>query len=57
MKALIKRSVFDLTSSAWTLDTAAADGATNGLIYTGTGDAAQSKVDFMISIRATILGF
>ena len=53
-----KRTIFDLTSSAWTIDTAAADGATNGLILTGTGDPATSEVDFMISIRATgNLGF
>lgn len=53
-----KRGIFDLTASVWTLDTAAADGATNGLIYTGTGDASRSEVDFMISIRATgNLGF
>ncbi len=52
-----KRSVFDLTSSVYTLDTAAADGATNGLIYTGTGDASNSEVDFQISVRATNLGF
>lgn len=53
-----KRGIFDLTSSVWTLDTAAADGATNGLIYTGTGDSTKSEVDFMISVRATgALGF
>lgn len=52
-----KRGVFDLTSSVYTLDTAAADGATNGLIYTGTGDASTSEVDFMISVRTTQLGF
>ncbi len=52
-----KRSVFDLTAGVVTLDTAAADGATNGLIYTGTGDPATSEVDFTISQRATILAF
>lgn len=53
-----KRTVFDLTSSTFTIDTAAADGATNGLILTGTGDPANNEVDFMISVRATgNLGF
>lgn len=52
-----KRGIFDLTSSVYTLDTAAADGSTNGLIYTGTGNAGTSEVDFMISVRATNLGF
>lgn len=48
-----KRTIFDLTSSVFTIDTAAADGATNGLILTGTGNPANSEVDFMISMRAT----
>ena len=52
-----KRVPIDLTSSVFTVDTAAADGATNGLILTGTGDASRNEVDFMISIRATNLGF
>ncbi len=53
-----KRTVFDLTSTSWTIDTAAADGATNGLILTGTGNPDTSEVDFMISVRATgNLGF
>lgn len=52
-----KRTVFDLTTGVYTLDTAAADGAGNGLIYTGTGNAATSEVDFVISIRTTNLGF
>lgn len=58
IKALAnKRGVFDLTSSSYTLDCAAADGATNGLIYTGTGDPDATLVDFMISVRTTNLGF
>lgn len=53
-----KRTIWDLTSGAWTIDTAAADGATNGLILTGTGNPTTSEVDFMISVRATgNLGF
>lgn len=52
-----KRSVIDLTTGVYTADTAAADGSTNGLIYTGTGDPLNSEVDFIVSIRATQLGF
>lgn len=52
-----KRSIFDLTSTSYTLDTAAADGATNGLIYTGTGNPSTREVDFVVSLRATNLGF
>lgn len=52
-----KRGIFDLTTGSYTLDTGAADGATNGLIYTGTGDPSTNSVDFEISIRATNLGF
>lgn len=52
-----KRVVLDLTSSAWTVDTAAADGATNGIILTGTGNPTKNEVDFQFSIRTTNLGF
>lgn len=52
-----KRVVLDVTSSAWTVDTAAADGATNGVILTGTGNASKNEVDFQFSIRTTNLGF
>lgn len=51
-----KRTIFDLTSSSFTIDTAAADGATNGLMIVG-GDPNGSFIDFMVSIRATQLGF
>lgn len=58
IKALAnKRTIFDLTSSTYTIDTAAADGSTNGLILTGTGNPDTSEVDFTISVRATNLGF
>lgn len=58
IKALAnKRVVFDLTSSTYTIDTAAADGATNGVMLTGTGDALNSEVDFMVSTRATNISF
>lgn len=52
-----KRTIFDLTSSTWTLDTAAADASTSGLILTGTGDSTRNMVDFMISTRATNISF
>jgi len=52
-----KRTIFDLTTGVFTIDTGAADGATNGLILTGTGDATTSEVDFMISTRTTVLAF
>lgn len=52
-----KRSVFDLTAGVWTVDTAAADGSTSGLILTGTGDPTYNRVDFAVSVRCTPLGF
>jgi len=52
-----KRVPFDLTSSVYTVDTAAADGATNGLILTGTGNSSTSEVDFMVSLQATHLAY
>lgn len=51
-----KRVPFDLTSSSFTVDTAAADATTNGLIIVG-GDSSSSLISFIVSIRATILGF
>ncbi len=52
-----KRVIWDLTSDVWTVDTAAADGATNGIILTGTGDPSNNEVDFMISTRTTQIAF
>ena len=43
-----KRVVFDLTSSTWTVDSAAADSATNGLVIVG-GDYHTSTLFFAIS--------
>lgn len=51
-----KRVVFDLTSSSYTVDTAAADGATNGIMIVG-GDPNGSFIDFIVSTRATNLAF
>lgn len=42
-----KRVPFDLTSSVYTVDTAATDGATNGLLIVG-GDSSTSSIDFVI---------
>lgn len=41
-----KRVLLDLTSSTYTVDTAAVDGATNGVQLTGTGNPDTSEVDF-----------
>lgn len=49
-----KRSVFDLTASVYTIDTAAADGATNGLVITG-GSFLTGDVYFLIRSSGTIL--
>lgn len=42
-----KRVVFDLTSTTWTVDTAAADATTNGLHIIG-GDYRTSTINFII---------
>lgn len=42
-----KRVIFDLTSTSWTVDTAAGDATTNGLYIIG-GDPSNSTVDFLI---------
>lgn len=49
-----KRVIFDLTSSTWTVDTAASDAATNGVIITG-GDYRTSTVYFYMSPQVTFL--
>lgn len=41
-----KRVVLDLTTGVYTVDTAAADAAANGVILTGTGNPDTSEVDF-----------
>jgi hypothetical protein len=42
-----KRTVLDLTSSTYTIDTAASDGATSGFVIVG-GDADTSSIDFIV---------
>ncbi len=48
-----KRVVFDLTSSDWTVDSGASDGATNGLVIIG-GDANDDVLYFVISPTCTL---
>lgn len=47
-----KRVVFDLTSTDWTIDTAAANAATNGIVIVG-GDYRTSVIYFMVSPQVT----
>lgn len=49
-----KRVVFDLTSTAWTVDTAAANAATNGVVILG-GDYQKSTIYFAVSPQCTLL--
>ncbi len=42
-----KRVVFDLTGTTWTVDTAAADATTNGLLIIG-GDYRSSTIQFIV---------
>ncbi len=54
IRALLnKRVVLDLTSTVWTVDTAATDAITNGVIIFG-GDPAANLVYFAISSNVTI---
>lgn len=48
-----KRVVFDLTASVWTIDTAAANAATNGVVIIG-GEVATRSIQFMISPQITM---
>lgn len=48
-----KRVVFDLTSSTWTIDTAAANAATNGVSIVG-GDVVARTVYFVIAPQITL---
>ena len=49
---MLYRVVIDLTSSKYTVDAAASDLATNGLIIVG-GSAATSEIDFIVAGQAT----
>lgn len=50
-----KRVIFDLTSSLWSIDTAAADAAANMVVIVG-GDYFTSTVYFTYKITGTMLG-
>jgi len=49
------RVIFDLTATAWTVDTAATDAVTNGLVIIG-GDYRKNEVHFLIIPTVTIFG-
>ena len=48
-----KRVVFDLTSSNWTVDAAAADASTNGVVIIG-GEFQTSTLYFLVSPSCTV---
>lgn len=48
-----KRVVFDLTTTVWSVDTAASDATTNGLYITG-GNPVDSTITFLISPAISI---
>lgn len=52
---MYKRVVFDLTGTAWTIDTGASNAATNGVIIVG-GDFRTSTVYFAIGVNITKWG-
>lgn len=51
-----KRVVFDLTSSVWTVDAAAADAVANCVTIIG-GDYRTQILNFVYSVKGTFLGF
>lgn len=50
-----KRVVFDLTSTTWSIDTAASNAATNGVIIYG-GNYRTSKIFFFVGVNVTKWG-
>lgn len=50
---LFKRVVFDLTGGTWTVDTAASDASTNGLVIVG-GDFATSTIYFAVANQVDV---
>lgn len=50
-----KRVVFDLTASAWTIDTAAADALANGVVILG-GEFQASLINFLVIPSVSIFG-
>lgn len=51
-----KRVVFDLTSSLWTVDSAAADAVANNLVILG-GDYQTQTIYFNYAIKGSMFGF
>lgn len=51
-----KRVVFDLTSSVWTIDTAAADAVANCVVIIG-GDYQTSTINFVYASHGSVLDF
>lgn len=51
-----KRVVFDLTTSTWSIDAAAADAVVNNVIIIG-GDFRTTELDFVYKHSGTVLGF
>lgn len=51
-----KRVVFDLTSSLWTIDAAAADAVANNVVIIG-GDYRTQTLYFMYATKGTSIGF
>ena len=51
----LKRVIFDLTSAVWTIDTAAADAAANGILIVG-GDFTTSTIYFLITTTVSVIG-
>ncbi len=51
-----KRVVFDLTSTVWTVDAAAADAVANCVVIVG-GDANTAELDFVYNANGTYLQF
>lgn len=52
---MYKRVIFDLTGTSWTIDTAASNAATNGVIIVG-GDFRTSTIYFAIGVNITKWG-
>jgi len=51
-----KRVVFDLTSTTWSVDAAAADAVVNNVVIIG-GDYRKSTLQFVYSTKGTVLDF
>jgi hypothetical protein len=50
-----KRVIFDVTSTTWSVDTAAADALANGVVIVG-GDYTKSMINFLVIPSVSIFG-